>query len=394
MPSILLAWELGSGLGHLVPLRAIGIELARRGHQVAIATNNVPLCEQGFAGTGIAVLAAPQLPLSTRRLKIPCTYSDILHDCGYSSAQHLTVAVKEWLRLFDTFRPDLLLCDHSPTALIASRTRDFATAALGTGFVCPPDMSPLPSLHPQITEPHWAAEVEQTVLDNMNDALASVGAKPVERVTQIFGDVNCQYFLTVRELDHYATWRGPETRYWPPVATLPGIRCEWPTGASSQGPRVFIYLRGDAPILPILRGLAVKKIATVCCAPHMSNFDRNSFGGTSVVVHSSPVDIRPLIDDCDAAVLNGGHGAVYTLMRAGVSMLLLPLMLEQQVTARRIFEMGVGLQAPVDDLNLIATGLESLLYDGKYKTAASDYAKRNIKLESKKGQVRMALKLS
>ncbi len=50
MSNVLLAWELGSGLGHLGPLRAIGIEFVRRGHQVAIATNNVPLCRQGFAG--------------------------------------------------------------------------------------------------------------------------------------------------------------------------------------------------------------------------------------------------------------------------------------------------------------------------------------------------------
>jgi UDP:flavonoid glycosyltransferase YjiC (YdhE family) len=61
MPNILLAWELGSGLGHLVPLRAIGLELVRRGQRVAIAANNVPLCQQGFAGTGVEVYPAPQL---------------------------------------------------------------------------------------------------------------------------------------------------------------------------------------------------------------------------------------------------------------------------------------------------------------------------------------------
>ena len=87
MPNILLAWELGSGLGHLGPLRAIGVEFVRRGHRVAIVTNNMALCQQGFAGTGIDMYPAPMLPFLDKRLKVPCTYSDILHDCGYSSAQ-------------------------------------------------------------------------------------------------------------------------------------------------------------------------------------------------------------------------------------------------------------------------------------------------------------------
>jgi hypothetical protein len=71
MGKILLAWELGSGLGHLGPLRAIALEFRRRGHRVAIASSNPALCRQGFVGTGVDLRAAPQLPLSVKRLKIP-----------------------------------------------------------------------------------------------------------------------------------------------------------------------------------------------------------------------------------------------------------------------------------------------------------------------------------
>jgi UDP:flavonoid glycosyltransferase YjiC (YdhE family) len=51
MSKTLIAWELGSGLGHVGPLRAIGAELVRRGHSVAIAASNTALYRKALAKT-------------------------------------------------------------------------------------------------------------------------------------------------------------------------------------------------------------------------------------------------------------------------------------------------------------------------------------------------------
>lgn len=381
MARIFITWELGGGLGHVARLRALGAELIRRGHTVAVAANNVELCRQGFAGTGLEVRPAPSLPVSTRQLKFPCTYSDILHDCGYSSATELTAAVAGWLQLFDDFQPSLVICDHSPTALLASRVRDLPTATVGTGFTCPPDVSPLPSLRRDIREPHWAAEVERKVLDNMNASLAQFSIPALSRVAEIFGPPNRQYLLTFDVLDHYFDWRGGSggTKYWPPVGMLPGQPCEWPTGGaiSIEGNRVFVYLREQPTLLPILLGLAYKKIETVCFSPDMSGSDRRRFAGTSVAVSPAPVDLAPLCARCDAAVLNGGHGTVSTFLRCGVPMLLIPLLLEQQITADRIAVSGLGLNAASGDIDAIATALQDLLEDRSYLDNARQFARQH-----------------
>lgn len=394
MSNILIAWELGSGLGHVGPLRAIGADLVRRGNSVAVAAPNVGLCRQAFAGSGVEALRSPALPISDKRLKFPCTYSDILHDCGYSSAVNLIVALGEWLQLFDLVRPDLVLADHSPSALLASRVRDLPTASIGTGFVCPPDVTPLPSLRSDITEPHWADEIEQTVLDNMNAALARHDGAPLSRVTEIFGSVDRQYLLTIDELDHYRRWRDqdpPRTTYWPPVGNLPGDVCNWPDGSiNTNGPRVFVYLRRNEPLLPLLQGLAYKNHPTICYAPHFTRDMAAAFTGTSIAISTTPVDLSRLTRQCDAAVLHGGHGTVCDFLRAGVPLLLLPLMLEQQITAERLAELHAGLHAPLDDLNAIASALEQLLADSTYRRSARAMAVQFPKMDEESAVARLA----
>jgi UDP:flavonoid glycosyltransferase YjiC (YdhE family) len=380
MTKILIAWELGSGLGHVGPLRAVGSELVRRGHDVTIGAQNVGLCQQAFAGTRVEVISAPVLPLSDKRLKFPCTYSDTLHDCGHSSAEQLAAAVDRWLQLFDEFAPDFLLADHSPTALLAARLRDFPVATIGTGFVCPPDITPLPSLRSEIPAPHWAAEVEGTVLANMNAVLASRGRPSLGRVTQIFGAAEQQYLLTFPVLDHYLRWRADDSRessFWAPIGNFPGQPCDWPSSDDIQPrPRLFVYLRDNAALLPILRGLAYKEYPTIAYGPRLTEDDEASFCGSSVHVVRTPVDLSSITARCDLAVLHGGHGTVCEFLRRGVPMLVLPMSLEQRTTGERLIELGVGAWATPADFDAVGESLEGLIGDENYRHQAHRLAER------------------
>lgn len=384
MPKVLIAWELGGGLGHVSPLRTIGVELVRRGSEVAIATTagNVELCRQAFAGTGIEVLAAPTLPVSEKRLKYPCTYSDILHDAGYANAENVRLATDQWLELFDLHQPDLILADHSPTALLACCIRPLPKAAIGTGFLCPPDITPLPSLRNEIPNPHWATGVEQKVLDSINNALKAHGAKTLERVTELFSRANRVYPLTFPELDHYQDWReqsGYSCSYWQSIGRLPGQLVDWPARneAANGEPKGFVYLRDHPAESPILKGLAYQQIPTICYSPRMSRNGKEGFTNSSVRISASPIDLGPILRDCEFAVLNGGHGTVCEFLRAGVPMLLLPVMLEQRLTGERIERLRAGISVSNQDLNEIATGLEKLLCEQRYLQSAKKFAVRH-----------------
>ncbi|MCA9241267.1 MAG: hypothetical protein KDA37_13750 [Planctomycetales bacterium] len=352
----------------------MGTELTRRGHTVRLAAprGQQRLCEQAFAGTGVGLLPAPELAPSATRLKYPCTYPDLLHDCGYASPGNVSAAVGGWLRLFDSYAPDLLIADHSPTSLLASRLRSHATLATGTGFACPPDFSPQPSLRAEIPQPHWGEVVEQKVLEAMNWAMDQHRAPPLSRVTEIFATLDARPLLTFKAIDHYADWRAQEASppdYWQPFGTLPGAPCDWPRGPriAPNSPRVFVYLRDPSTETPLLRGLAYKRIATVCYSARMSEAEREQFAGSSVLISPSLMVLAPLLEGCTVAVLHGGHGFVSLLMLAGVPMVLVPKSLEQRVTAEKICQLGVGLQAQEGDLNGLGAALEQLLEDGSYR---------------------------
>ncbi|TWT93362.1 MurG-like transferase [Botrimarina colliarenosi] len=385
MPKTLFAWEMGGGLGHAGPLRAVGAELVRRGDAVTLATTNVPLCEQAFVGSGVAVVPAPSLPFSELQLRVPCTFSDILHDCGYSSPARVTEAVGQWLRIIDELRPDRLLADYSPTAMLAARIRGVRKTVIGTGFTCPPDVTPLPSLHEQVTEPHWAAEVEAAVLASMNAALESHGGTSLDYVAQLYADADRQVLLTLPELDHYPSREAGE--YVRPFGALPATRTAWPV--NSPSPRVFVYLRNEPSTEPLLRGLAMKGITTIAYVYGLSGACIDALTASSVTVFSTPVDLRPLVEDCDVAVLNGGHVAACEFLLAGTPMLTIPQTLEQAVTARRLREQGLGLDASVHDLNAIGSALEKLIGDTSYAEAARWIAGRYIEGESSGGVARV-----
>ena len=175
-------------------------------------------------------------------------------------------------------------------------------------------------------------------------------------------------------MDHYPGRSDAE--YARPFGALPGDPVAWPEGS---GQRVFAYLRDQAFNEPLLRGLAMKNVATIAYAPRLPAACVDSLAGTSVVVVASPVDLRPLLKTCDAAIHHGGHVAACLFLLAGVPTLTIPLTLEQAVTGRRCRDLGVGLDAPPDDLPAIAGGVENLLNDDRYVTTAQSIAQRYSK---------------
>lgn len=382
MLRILFAWELGSGLGHIGPLRAIGRELVKRGHSVAIATvqENIELCRHALVGAGIELYCVPTLAPSEHQLATPCTYSDLLFGCGYSSPAAVTQAVGHWLTLFHRFRPDLLVADHSPTALLASKVRRLATVTMGTGFVTPPDVAPLPSLRRDLPLPPWREEIEQVVLASMNAALSRQGTAGLSRIGELFADIEASFLLCPRELDPYSLWRVPEsTEYCPPFGGLPGVACEWPTADAvhSGGPRIFVYLRDRDVELPLLRGLALKQIPTVAYSARLSRGERETFIGSTVLVSPNPIDLKPLLTHCDVGVLHGGLGIVSELLHAGIPMAILPQSLEQQLTAERLSLLGVAKAVAPHDLDALGSTLEALLENLNYRDAARSFASRS-----------------
>ncbi|HEY8748223.1 MAG TPA: nucleotide disphospho-sugar-binding domain-containing protein [Tepidisphaeraceae bacterium] len=86
------------------------------------------------------------------------------------------------------------------------------------------------------------------------------------------------------------------------------------------------------------------------------------------------LDLKAAAAECDAAVLHGGHGTTASLLLAGKPTLLLPLVLEQQMLAARVRQLGAGLDAPIDKPIEIVNQLQRLLDDPALARSARTFA--------------------
>jgi hypothetical protein len=276
--------------------------------------------------------------------------------------------------LFELVQPGVIVCEHSPSALVASRWTDARRIVMGTGFSLPPDLAPLPDLCPWMGPASIdLARHEDSVLDRVNRLLMADGLAPLDRFSQLYADVDESFLMTFRELDHH-TGRG-DARYWGSWAPSTGIEPDWPGGNS---PRVFAYLKSSGrpfqlePALAALRELPVRTLA------YISRPGKNvlALQSNSLRICSEPVCLAAALEGCDLAVLNGTAGTTTQCLLAGVPVLMIPLYLEQIAFSRRVVEQGAGMMTEPNRLELFAARLTRVLQDRRYRSAARSFAER------------------
>jgi UDP:flavonoid glycosyltransferase YjiC (YdhE family) len=179
MANILLTWELGGGLGHLVNLLPLAKHLRQQGHRVAAALRDLSRVYEFFQGLDVTCLQAPiKTRVDDNRFDPPRTFSHILYNTGFGDYEELSWMTAAWRHLYDLVQPDLIVFDHSPMALLAARGCKAKRALIGTGFFCPTDSYPLPNLRPwlQDQDPAQLCRDEDHVLSNVNRLLRSWGS--------------------------------------------------------------------------------------------------------------------------------------------------------------------------------------------------------------------------
>jgi hypothetical protein len=189
MATILLAWELGGGLGHFMNLRPLAEGLSRRGHRVVAVLRDLSVARQFLVDPAADILQAPFKHARIRDIEPTCTFAQILHNCGFGDADELLTLAEAWRKLYDFLQPDLIIFDHSPTALLASAGYPARRALIGTGFFSPPDTGApgLPNLRTWLTPNQAALDAhEAQVLANINATLARWSMPPLARVAELY----------------------------------------------------------------------------------------------------------------------------------------------------------------------------------------------------------------
>ena len=246
-PTVLLGWELGSGLGHVQRLLPLAQALASHGCRPVLVGKNLVEPWPALRGVSFPILQAPlwqPRPWSGSRPFQAASYADILAVHGYAAVEDLAPMVQAWQGLIDVVQPALIVCDHSPTLCLAAYGV-VPTVVLGNGFTVPPVEAPtFPLLLPGRNLLVPEAELLAVVLEVQRRR----GRSAPDALPGLFA--GAERFLTVLpEMDPYQGLR----RELPigPLGTLT------PCTPPPARPSYFAYLSAEAPGLEqLLGGLA------------------------------------------------------------------------------------------------------------------------------------------
>ncbi len=376
MSRIAFVWELGSSYGHISVLLPFARKLKQRGHDVVLVARELHNAGNVLPDE-IRILQAPLCQNPAKGLpEPPLSYSEILLRYGYHEAGGLAGLVSAWRSLFALHGSEVIVADHSPTALLAARSMGLKAATMGTGFYCPPRQTPTPNMRTWWQVPLQRLEnSDAAVMANVNSVLALYGAQPMRSVSELF-DTEANILATFAELDHYPLRKAAE--YWGASFNFEmGQQAAWPQG---EGWRVFVYLDAQTrDFSAVLDALAALGCRAIVCAPGMPESLRSRYASERTLISDRPFRLDKLLADCDLVIGNSGHALTVGALLAGVPLLLLPTHLERFLLATRVAFLGAGLAvnpeaAPPDYRAVIRGLLERPEYRDNARRFAAKYA--------------------
>lgn len=370
MARILMTWELGAGYGHLAPLLSLARPLQTAGHTLMFAVRDLAGAEAVLGASGIPYFPAPAN--FTPRQGAIHSYPQILLHTAFHDLDDLHSRARAWRALYALLEPDILVCDHSPTALLAARGLPLRCVATGNGFVLPPDVTPLPELRPwDAADPVQLAGDEAQALDRANSVLRALDAAPLTRLGELFGGAS-QALFTLKELDNYADLRKDAT-YWGVPPGPAGAEPHWPVG---EGKRVFVYGPPFDGLTRVLTDLAKSGHRGLVYMPRLAPEERSRLQSERLHFADTLLDMAAVSRGCDCAVMTSGHGSTTAMLLAGKPVLLLPQHLEMLLIAESVQKHGAGLSAPALNPDAIRTKLACLLEEESFTREARAIAER------------------
>lgn len=329
--TILFAWELGEGLGHLPALKAIAVAAKAEGAKAVFALREPEPSRVALADVGGEILAAPFWATPALPAKPSGSYADLIAANGFSSVADARSVIGGWDRLFDAVKPDLLVCEHAPGAAIAAFGR-FPVALVGNGFVVPPTDG---ATFPPFEAGRGDANAQAPVLDVIRETLTALGRRAPNELCEPFRGVFRGVFA-FPALDHYRAVRreavlGP-VEPMPPLTPLPSTK------------KLFAYSAADAAMIdPMTQAL-------MALGSRASAYFRGTLGvraavlrSRGVTVHDRAPSLGAVLQDASVVFSHGGTGFAHAALAAGRPHVVYPRHLEAHMTARALETAGAGI---------------------------------------------------
>jgi hypothetical protein len=330
--TVLFAWELGAGSGHLMNIRRLAQRLQARGIRVVAAVTSLAAIS-ALDGVFNEIHRMPHWPgasADAARTSSSATLNDILVSAGLADTALVGKIADSWMRLLGSIKPALVVADFAPAAALVARRR-VPLMLIGNGYTLPPDDMPsFPLLHALEPPRHD----EEDTLAAVNAAAGSRGLQPLSCLPQLFsGDAHLVHTLPL--LDPYTQHRrrpvdGPLIDY-----------AAQPRRADAR--KIFAYISDGVDVRDDVVA-ALRPVAARLCihAPMLSEDACAMLAGAGARIADAPVDLAKMLPECRLVVHLGGSGLAAEALLAGVPQLTLVTHVEQHLTGLALERAGIG----------------------------------------------------
>ncbi len=338
---VVFAWELGGGYGHIAGFIKLADELRKNNCKISWILRDTKYFHALCSMTDDAVFQAPfSHPKAGASRRLVNSFSDLLYRHGYSSDDELIGLLVAWRSLFYILKPDLLICDHSPTAILAARGYPFPVASYGIGFFLPPAVNPWPNLQAFMTiDEAKLLESDKLILNVINSSLTQLGEQGLQQMSELF-DIDTHFLCTFPELDHYCG-RNTEDYWGPRMDVSSGENPVWPSG---HGPKVFAYLKAENPSTAnVVAGL--KELGWPSLI-HFTGGNQTSIDSPtcpSIIFSNGHLHMGKLVQQADLFINHAGHGTISASLLGGKPSLMFPSQQEQLLLAKAVAQYGLGI---------------------------------------------------
>ena len=366
---VLLAYESGYGLGHVNRLADVARRLRRHGVISTLATFRLDDADR-FADSFETVLQAPVWPSffgSQRSLLISTgpSFATALANLGFRDARHITANQRAWAALFDACKPDVVVADFAPGAILAAKGR-FRSIQIGGPFYTPAmdgEKFP-PFLAEQLTDGKLEIEIAAAI-DTAMDRLGR--APPACLSAAVIADQSLP--MGFAELDPYLPFRN-EPLLAPDMIELSSFRRE-------RGDAVFAYIpewlqHNDV----LMASFCALKLPVFLFIPHIPEPLAEGLTGRNVKLATAPFSNDELARSARVFIHHGGLGSSQIGLVAGVPQVSVEADMEKIVNGRALTALGVGRSLPHDRITLpkVQDAITALYEDEAVQKRAADVA--------------------
>lgn len=396
MSRILLCWEIGTDYQHLLSLQSIARFYQSKGHEIWVAGRDVTKLRRLFSDVKINVIQAPHADSAAElgvEKQAPRSYADFLRRCGFHHSDALSGLMSAWRSVFSFIKPDLLLCDHAPVALLAARglmrggqygqgrNKSVAKIAVGMPFSVPDDNRPAGVFFAGDLAKSDIVRYEDDLVKVINKVCIEFSIPCINNLADLLSDFDQCVFQTYSELDHYG-YRSHEqrdkTKY---VGTVVPEFTEPAIFPHFRGPKIYCHVKGTVETPVLLKTLQAIECSAIVLADGIPSTIINAHKSRHILYVDKPVNMQDVLSQSTFAILNGGINSVSLFMKAGIPVALFPLHIEQFLMAKRVEALNAGLQLNLSDVDSALLGLQKVnsrqkkiaagLFEEKYQAASA-----------------------